>query len=158
KGRFHLSNMTPESTRMAIQHFNQAIVKDPNFARAYSGLADCYAVMGSAAFDAVRPAEVLPKAKALAEKALALDDSLSEAYASLGACELFYEWNWKAAETAFRRSLELDPENVPARIQYSQYLVAVGRNAECVAEARVCGCISSARGQPGFPSDDFEPC
>ena len=136
KGRFHWSHFTPDSTRMAIEYFNQAIVKDPNFARAYAGLADCYALMGSSAFGTVRADEVLPKAKALAEKALALDDSLAEAHASLGACALFYEWDWKAAETHVRRSLKLDPESFAARVQYSQYLAAVGRNTECLAEAR----------------------
>jgi TolB-like protein len=136
KGRFQWSHVTPESTRLAIEYFNQAIAKDPNFARAYAGLADCYGLMGSSAFGTVRAAEVLPKAKTLAERALALDDSLGEAYTSLGACALFYEWNWKAAETAFRRSLELDGENVHARMAYSQYLAAVGRNVECLAEAR----------------------
>src|SRR5262249_41938884 len=134
KGRFFWSNLTPDNFRRAIECYQQAIAKDPNFARAYSGLADCYCMLGSSAFGNVRPAEILPKAKTCAEKALALDGSLSEAYCSLGIWALFYDWDWNAAERAFHRSLQLNPENVFARLSYSQYLAVVGRGDECVAE------------------------
>src|SRR5262245_49166531 len=136
KGRFFWSNLTPDNIRRALECYQQAIAKDPNFARAYSGLADCYAMMGSSAFGAVRPAEMLPRAKAAAEKALALDGSLSEAHNSLGLCALFYDWNWTSAEQALRRSLELNPENEIARVSYSQCLAVIGRLDDSVAEAR----------------------
>jgi len=136
RGRFFWSNLTPDNTRRAIDCYQQAIAKDPNFARAYSGLADCYSMMGSSAFGAVRPAEMLPRARASAEKALALDRSLSEAHNSVGICALFYDWDWPAAERAFRRSLELNPENVFARMSYSQYLAIIGRPNDCLTEAR----------------------
>ena len=136
KGRFFWSNLTPDNIRRAIDCYQQAIAKDPNFARAYSGIADCYSMMGSSAFGTVPPAEMLSKAKASAEKALALDRSLSEAHNSVGICALFYDWDWPAAERAFRRSLELNPDNLTARMSYSQYLSVVGRLDDSIAEAR----------------------
>jgi len=135
KGRFFWSKLTPDNVRRAIECYQQAIAKDSNFARAYSGLADCYCMLGSSAFGAVRPAEMLPKAKSSAEKALALDGSLSEAYSSLGICAFFYDWDWKSAEHAFRRSLQLNTDNLFARLSYSQYLAAVGRLDECITQA-----------------------
>ena len=106
RGRFFWARVTPENIRKAIECYQQAIAKDPDFARAYSGLADCYSMMGSSAFGTVRPAEMLPRARAAAEKAIALDSSLAEAHNSLGVCALFFDWDWTAAERAFRRSLE----------------------------------------------------
>ena len=136
RGRFFWAGLTPENIRKAIECYQQAIAKDPDFARAYSGLADCYSMMGSSAFGTVRPAEMLPRARAAAEKAIALDSSLAEAHNSLGVCALFFDWDWTAAERAFRRSLELNPENAVARISYSQYLLIVGRLDDCIREAR----------------------
>jgi serine/threonine protein kinase/tetratricopeptide (TPR) repeat protein len=136
KGRFFWSNLTPDNFRRAIECYQQAIAKDPNYAKAYSGLADCYSMLGSSVFGVVRPGEMFPRAKASAEKALALDGSLSEAHNSIGVCALFYDWDWTAAVRAFRRSLELDPENVLARVSYSQYLAVVGRPDDSVIEVR----------------------
>ena len=136
RGRFFWARVTPENIRKAIECYQQAIAKDPDFARAYSGLADCYSMMGSSAFGTVRPAEMLPRARAAAEKAIALDSSLAEAHNSLGVCALFFDWDWTAAERAFRRSLELNPENAVARNSYSQYLLVVGCPDDCIREAR----------------------
>jgi serine/threonine protein kinase/Tfp pilus assembly protein PilF len=136
KGRFFWSNLTPDNFRRAIECYQQAIAKDPNYARAYSGLADCYSMLGSSAFGVMRPGEMFPRAKASAEKALALDGSLSEAHHSLAVCALFYEWDWRTAEHRLRRALELNPENVMARLAYSQYLAVVGRPDDSVMEAR----------------------
>ena len=136
RGRFFWARVTPENIRKAIECYQQAIAKDPDFARAYSGLADCYSMMGSSAFGTVRPAEMLPRARAAAEKAIALDSSLAEAHNSLGVCALFFDWDWTAAERAFRRSLELNPENAVARISYSQYLLIAARLDDCIREAR----------------------
>ena len=71
--------------------------------RAYAGLADCYAAQGTV-FGIMRPTEIFPLARAAAEKALALDDSLAEAYQSLGTCALLFDWDWPAAERAYQRS------------------------------------------------------
>jgi eukaryotic-like serine/threonine-protein kinase len=136
KGRFFWSNLTPDNFRRAIECYQQAIAKDPNYARAYSGLADCYSMLGSSAFGVMRPGEMLPRAKASAQKALALDGSLSEAHNSIAICALYYDWDLPAAGHAFRRSLELAPENVIARMNYSQYLAVVGRSDDSLVEAR----------------------
>jgi serine/threonine protein kinase len=136
KGRFFWANYTPENIRRAVECYQRAIEKDPNFARAYSGLADCYSIMGSSLVGTVSPADILPRARAAAEQAIALDGSLGEAYNSLAVCAFSYDWNWTAAEKAFRRALELDPENVVARIHYSQFLVVVGRKEEASRQAR----------------------
>jgi len=136
KGRFFWSNLTPDNFRRAIECYERAIAKDPNYARAYAGLADCYGLLGSSAFGVTRPGEMLPKAKASAQKALALDGSLSEAHNSIALCALFYDWDLPAAGHAFRRALELGPENVVARMNYSQYLAVLGRSEDSVTEAR----------------------
>jgi tetratricopeptide (TPR) repeat protein len=136
KGRFFWANYTPENIRRAVQCYQRAIEKDPHFARAYAGLADCYSMMGSSLVGTVAPADILPRAKAAAERAIALDGSLGEAYNSLAGCAFAYDWNWTAAERAFRRALELDPENVVAHIHYSQFLVVVGRKDDAGRTAR----------------------
>jgi len=136
KGRFFSATFVPENIRKAVECYQQAIAKDPNFARAYAGLADCFSLMGSSAFGSIRPSEIYPRARTAAEKALALDGSLSEAHASIGLCALFYDWDWKTAERALRRSLELDPENALARISQSQYFAVMGRLGDSIEQAR----------------------
>src|SRR5262245_129273 len=119
QGRFFWARLTPENIRKAIEFFQQAIEKDPNFARAYSGLSDCYSSMGIPFWGTVPPAEVVPRARAAAEKAISLDSTLGEAYASLARCAVGYDWDWGAAESAFGRALALDPDNVTSRIWHS---------------------------------------
>jgi non-specific serine/threonine protein kinase len=135
KGRFYWAKRTPDSFKKAIEFYQQALNSDPNYALAYAGIADCYSMLGTAAYGTMSPSEAYPRAKAAAQKALALDDSLAEAYASLGMCAM-YEWDWTGAERAFRRSLEIRPDNIFARIWYSQLLAAFGRPEEAIAEAR----------------------
>jgi tetratricopeptide (TPR) repeat protein len=149
KGRFFWARFTPENIRKAIDFYQEAITKDPNFARAYSGLADCYSLMGSSAFGTVRAAEILPKARAAAEKALTLDASLAETYTSLGICAL-YDWDWTAAERAIRRSLELDPESVGAHNIYCQYFMVVGRPDDSIREARRAAEINPLSNAPSW--------
>jgi serine/threonine protein kinase/Tfp pilus assembly protein PilF len=134
KGRFFAAK-GPATVGKAIPFYEQALAKDPNYALAYSGIADCYMVLGSF-LGVMRPAEAFPRAKAAAGKALALDASLSEAHVSLGMCALFYDWNWIAAEREFRRALESNAENGLARTMYSQFLSAMGRHDEAVREAQ----------------------
>jgi serine/threonine protein kinase/tetratricopeptide (TPR) repeat protein len=136
KGRFCWSRRTPDNTRRALEFYQQAIENDPDFALAYAGIADCYAHLGFTPYGTMRPAEAYPRAKAAAEKALALDPSLGEAYASLGLSAFLYDWDWAAAERAFRRSLELAPESMGARLWYPFLLVDIGRGDEAIREAR----------------------
>jgi len=117
----------------AIEYFQRAIEKDPEYAQAYSGLSDSYTVQvfwGSAA-----PRPALEKARTAAQKALALNSSLAEAYASLADCELL-SWDFPGAERNFKRALELNPSYVNAHHWYSHYLVAMGRMDESLAETQ----------------------
>jgi tetratricopeptide (TPR) repeat protein len=120
----------------ALSLYRQAIEKDPTYARAYAGIADCYGVLGSAGFGMMRPSEAFPQAKAAAQKALAIDDSLAEAHASLGGCALMYDWDWAAAERSLQKAVGLDPENVTTRLLYSQFLAITGRLEDAEREAR----------------------
>jgi non-specific serine/threonine protein kinase len=135
QGRFFWGKFTPENNAKAIDFYERAILEDPNFARPYAGLATCYSITGSV-FGTVRPVEVFPRAKAAAEKALSLDSSLGEAYSALGECAAFYDWDWRAAESAFRRSLELEPDNAFSRVQYSVFLAFINRLEDSIREAQ----------------------
>src|SRR5205085_8216712 len=84
----------------------------------------------------LKPSEAFPRARSAAEKALALDDPLSEAHASLALCAFYYDWDWAAAEREFRRALELRQENTSARAYYSLLLAFLSRFEEAMAEAR----------------------
>jgi tetratricopeptide (TPR) repeat protein len=120
------------ATRRAIGYFQQAIQKDPNFARAYSGLALAYSTWYP---EDPSPRDNMPKARDAATKALALDDSLVYAHIALAYVAMLYDWNWAEAEREFRRALELDPNNALARSFYARELVALGRTEEGVSQA-----------------------
>ncbi len=120
----------------AVDYFQQAIEKDPNFAAAYAGLADTYGLLGSIGlgYNALPPREVMPKAKAAAVRALEIDDTLAEAHTSLAHIQCAYEWNWPEGEREFRRALELNPGYATAHQWYAWYLTAMGRVDEAFAE------------------------
>jgi TolB-like protein/DNA-binding winged helix-turn-helix (wHTH) protein len=117
----------------AIEYFQRAIAKDPNYALAYAGLADGYTIQVFTGAES--PKEGLENAKAAAEKALALNSSLAEAHTSLAYVNL-YSWNFSAAEQEFKRALELNPSYANAHHWYSHCLVALGRMDESLAESR----------------------
>jgi serine/threonine-protein kinase len=134
KGRYFWNIRTSEGVQEAIRLFEQAIREDPDFALAYTGLADSYA-LGVDYSDA--PVSVgLRRAKEEAVKALALDESLAEAHASLAWVAFIHEWDWETAGREYRRAIELDPRYPSARQWYAWYLIAMGRTAESIAEAR----------------------
>jgi len=118
--------------RSAIHYFQQAIEKDPNYAKAYCGLAMAYATWYP---DDPGPREKMPKAREAAQKAVALEGSLSGAHMALAYVELNYDWNWAEAESEFQRTLQLDPNNAIARNFYARELVALGRTDEGLAQA-----------------------
>ena len=132
-GRFHWSKFTEEGARKSIDYFNQALAKDPNYALAYHGLSDAYAVLGQIGF---RPNDVLPKALVYADKALAADPTLAEAHLSRGACELWYGWNWTMAEQELKRAMELNTNLADPHDLYGQYLSGMGRFDEAIAESK----------------------
>ncbi len=136
KGRLFWNARTEGSINTAIAYFTQAIERDPSYAAAYSGLADCYLSLGFS-FDvgSVRPSEAIPKAKAAALKALAIDESLAEAHNSLAYAKLNYDWDWPGAEAEFRRALELNPGSAETHHWYSHFLVSTGRFDESLNES-----------------------
>jgi TolB-like protein/Tfp pilus assembly protein PilF len=132
KGRYAWNRRTAASLNQGIAYFKQAIEKDPDYALAYSGLADCYIFLGWNSI--LAPGECMPRARAAAEKALQIDPTVAEAHSSLGLVRLFYEWDWHGAENEFRRALELNPEYAVARQWYSIQLLVFGRKEEALRE------------------------
>jgi serine/threonine-protein kinase len=134
KGRYYWNIRTYEGVQEAIRHFEAAIREDPDFALAYTGLADSYA-LGVDYSEA--PVSVgLSRAKEEALKALALDDTLAEGHASLAWVAFIHEWDWETAGREYRRAIELDPRYPSARQWHAWYLIAMGRTAESLAEGR----------------------
>lgn len=132
RGRFHLSKRTGDGIKAAIDFFQQAIAKDPNFALAYAGLADCYILGGNSL--PWSDTEVRQKAKDAATKALARDNTLSEAHTSLAVVNMLYEWNFPAAEAEFKKAIELNPNYGTAHHWYAEYLATMGRHQEALGE------------------------
>ena len=133
KGRFYWEKRTPESLDKARDYFNQAIEKDPNYALAYVGLADYYDVVPE--YAPVPSSDAQPKARAAAQKALTLDDSLTEAHAVL-ADGYSMQWEWSAAEREFKRALELSPNSANTHKLYWVFLSSLGRHQEALTEIR----------------------
>ncbi|MEK6299285.1 MAG: protein kinase [Acidobacteriota bacterium] len=131
KGRFYWSKRTEEGLKKGIEYFNQAIEQDPSYALAYAGLADCYAILVE--LEGSAPAELLPKVKAAAQKAIEMDDSLAEAHTSLGAA-YEYEWTWTEAEKQYKRAVELNPNYATAHHWYAAYLASRLRSDEAIRE------------------------
>ena len=131
-GRHEWNRRTMDSLRRGIEHFQRAVEMDRLFAAAYSGMADCYAALGSLSF--ASPSEAFPAARQYAGKALALDESLAEPHAALGFVKLYFEWDWSGAEAEFRRAISLDPNYAATHQWYSIHLLAAGRTAEALRE------------------------
>ncbi|MDQ2921138.1 MAG: tetratricopeptide repeat protein, partial [Acidobacteriota bacterium] len=131
KGRYHWNQRKPEDTNEAIKYFKQAIAIDPQYALAYSGLADCY-VLGNVL--QLPPKESMPIATEAARKALAIDNQLAEAHTSLAKIKLSYEWDWSGAEAEFRQAIKLNPGYATAHQWYGVYLSEVGRHDESIRE------------------------
>lgn len=127
-GRQLWSQRSEEGWRGAIQHFQSAIALDRDFAAAFAGIADCYVSMGKASY--IPPAEAFPAAKWHAQRAVDLDPTLFEPMASLGFVNLYFEWDWPAADEQFRRAIALGPNYAVTREWYSVFLMATGRKTE----------------------------
>lgn len=131
KGRHLLNRRRTEPLAQAIALFVESTDEDPTYAPAWVGLADAYALLSL--YGASMPADVFPKSKAAAQTALALDPSLASAHNALAVVELFYGWNWAAAEAAFRQTIALDPNYADAHQRLGMYLTAMGRFDEAAA-------------------------
>jgi DNA-binding winged helix-turn-helix (wHTH) protein/tetratricopeptide (TPR) repeat protein len=137
KGRYHWNTRAEEGLKKAVQHFEQAIARDPGYALAHAGLADCYTLLGSAGYGVLPPAEALDRARAAATKALEVDPDLAEAHTSLALVKFRLDWDWGLAETEFRRAIQLSPGYASAHHFYGLYLSAMGRATEAVASLRL---------------------
>jgi DNA-binding winged helix-turn-helix (wHTH) protein/TolB-like protein/Tfp pilus assembly protein PilF len=134
RGRYHLLRNTRSEIQTGASYFRQAIEIDPSYALAYAGLANAYHALAGPG--EMPPTELLPQAKAAAQKAVEIDDGLAEAHALLGFVIFWYDWDWDAAENQFRRALELDPNSADAHYAYADLLSYTGRHAEALAEIK----------------------
>ncbi len=135
KGRFYWNKFTVEGVKRGIEHFDQAIEKDPAYALAWAGLADSYILLGNY-IGPLAPTEAFPKAKAAAQKAVEADDTLGEAHASLGLTKMFFDWDWPGAEREFKRGVDLNPNSAQNHGHYALYLQVTGRFDEGMRAAK----------------------
>jgi tetratricopeptide (TPR) repeat protein len=136
KGRYFLNKRIGDGLKTAIEYFTHAIETDQSYAAGYSGLADAYALSGDWKYGLLSPREAFTQAEAAATKALALDESLGEAHASLAYALDLYAWNWAAAETEYKRAIQLNPGYPTAHQWYSWHLLMMGRHREGIGELR----------------------
>ena len=133
RGRYEWNKRTQDAIAAGIRYFEQAIALDPNYALAYTGLADCYALHVD--YRSVPVMEGFEAAKAYARKAIALDDTLAEAHASLAWSLFIFDWNWDEAEREFRRAIDLDARYATAHQWYAFLLAAKGATGEALVES-----------------------
>ncbi len=133
KGR-HFWNQRGSGLRRSIEFFERALEEQADYAPAYAGLSDAFALL--AFYGYARPLEVMPRAKSAAQMALQLNPDLTEAHASLAYVHMMFDWDWEASEREFQRARSLNRAYSPARYWYSIWLLIVGRLDESIAEAR----------------------
>ena len=132
RGRQQWNRRSEEGLRQAIAFFEKALAKDPTYAKAYTGLADSYATL--ALLEVMAPRDAYPRAKDAVGKALAFDTLSAEAHTSLGIIRFQYDWDWSGAEDEFRQAITLNPSYAPAHQYFADYLKAMGRFEEALAE------------------------
>jgi TolB-like protein/class 3 adenylate cyclase len=133
KGRFFW-NQRGLGLKKALHYFELALIEDPGYALALSGLADSYSLLSWYGY--LPPAEAIPKAIAAAQRAARLDSQLAEAHTSLGFCQLCHRWDWAGGEREFRRAIELNPRTVPARYWLGWTHSCAGRHDEAIEQCR----------------------
>jgi len=136
KGRYFWNKRTGNGLKAALAYFQQATEEDPQYAQAYSGLADTYALLGDWQYAVMTPKEAFPKAKAAATKALELDGTLGEAHNSLAYVLDAFDWDLEAGGKEFQRAIELNPGYATAHHWYAWHLSVLGRFDEAIAEMR----------------------
>ncbi len=137
RGRYFWNQRTAEGIQRGIEYFERALAADSACALAYAGLADAYILLGTFEYDGLAPKSIIPKARAAAQRALALDETLVEAQAALANIKFSYEWDWPSAEREFQRVLALSPSYAEAHHRYAHYLAAQARFEEALAEERL---------------------
>ena len=136
KGLYLVARPRPDTLNTALRFFQEALERDPGFARAYAGIANVYGMFGN--FNFAPPNEAWPKAKAAVAQALALDADLAEAHAVAAVAAFWYDWDWVAAEASFNRLLTLNPGDAFTRGAYAWFLLNRRRFDECLREIQVC--------------------
>lgn len=131
QGRFYWNKRSPPDLLASVEFFKKASQKDPRYALSYAGIADAYTMLGN--YYVLSPADAYPKAKAAAQKALEIDESLTEAHTSLAFALMHYDWDWRGAEREFQRAITLNPSDAVAHSWYAYYLTVTGRFEEAVA-------------------------
>jgi TolB-like protein/Tfp pilus assembly protein PilF len=134
KGRYFWNRRYEGGLKKALEYFQRAIDRDAGYALPYVGIADSYNILGF--FDFLPPSEAFPRSKEAAARALALDDGLGEAHASLGWALMVWDWDWDAAEKEFRRAIELAPDYATAHEWYGILLAIMKRFPESAAEMK----------------------
>jgi tetratricopeptide (TPR) repeat protein len=134
KGRYHWNKRTDEGFKQATNFFQEAIVKDPNYALAYTGLADCYTLRSDYGF--LAPKEGYALAKGAVTLALKYDEGLAEAHTSLASIKAVTDWDWQGAENEYRRAIELNPKYATAHHWYAAQLLLQGRLDEALREIK----------------------
>jgi TolB-like protein/DNA-binding winged helix-turn-helix (wHTH) protein/Tfp pilus assembly protein PilF len=127
KGRYYWNKRSGDGFEKAIGYFEEATRRDPQYALAYAGLADCYGIIGATIYGRLPAAEASPKAKAAAIRALEIDPSLAAAETSLATAKFNYDWDWAGAAEGFKKAIQLDPSYSTAYQRYSLYLSAMGK-------------------------------
>jgi TolB-like protein/tetratricopeptide (TPR) repeat protein len=133
KGRYFFNRRRAGDLQLAIAHFEKAVAADPLYAPPHQGVAEVFNVLGLWGF--LPPGPAMTRAKAAAQRAIELDDSLAEAHAALAFVLLLHEWRWEDAEAEFRRVAGLRPSAAPAQIGLGLYRFAAGHPEQCAAEA-----------------------
>ncbi|MEX1309855.1 MAG: protein kinase [Candidatus Sulfomarinibacteraceae bacterium] len=133
KGTYHWQMLSSKNLDMAERYFEQALEKDPSYAAAYAGLAWVWGARQQ--MQLVPPSEAGPKARAAAERAIALDEDSDAAHLALAVISTWTDWDWDAAEREWRRTLELNPNNAVAQAYYAHFLAIIGRSDEAVEHA-----------------------
>jgi eukaryotic-like serine/threonine-protein kinase len=153
RGRYYLDKQTTNDVRTAIDYFQQALSRNPNFAQAYAGLADAYISLGYPWIGGLPPRQALQEAKSAAENALRLSSDLSEAHVSLGHVLVLHDWDWRRAEEEYQHAIALDPNSAQAHNLYGELLQVQGRTEEAVREAEKAAQLDpvNLRGGVGWP-------
>jgi len=134
RGRYYWNKRTEEGLKRGIDYFRQAIDLEPTYAEAYDGLADCW--MGLAWYGYVPSKDAFSRAKAAATRAVELNGSMAEAHTSLAFVSANYDYDWKAAEDGYQRAIALNPNYANAHHWYADFLSAMGRHEEAIAESK----------------------
>lgn len=135
RGRYFFNRRLREDYYKGIEYFRRATERDPRYALAYAGIADCYGLLG--AYMILRPAEAFNPAREAAKRAIEIDETLAEAHNSLALVHWLYDWDWAAADREFRRAIELKPSYVTAHHWRALFLGEMGRFEEAEAEIKL---------------------